>query len=80
MGLVLDSSILISAEKKKLELSRLLMEQSVTETVVISVITASELLHGCERAANARIRKKRIAFVKGILDYLPIVDFRLGEA
>ncbi|MGR3317149.1 MAG: PIN domain-containing protein [Candidatus Anammoxibacter sp.] len=80
MGLVLDSTILISAERKKLDLSRLLLDQSVTETVLISVVTASELLHGCERAKNEKTRKKRIEFVEGILNYLPIVDFGLSEA
>ncbi|MGR3219121.1 MAG: PIN domain-containing protein [Candidatus Anammoxibacter sp.] len=80
MGLVLDSAVLISAERKKLDLPKLLMDQSATETVLISVITASELLHGCERAKDERIRKKRIEFVEGLLNHLPIVDFGPGEA
>ncbi len=80
MGLVLDTSVIIGAEKKKIDLRHLLIEQPITETVVISVITASELLLGCERASNKSIREKRVAFVEAILDQLPIVDFKIGEA
>ena len=80
MGLVLDTSVIIGAERMKLDLSQLLLEQPVTETVMISVVTASELLHGCERASNRGVRKRRVAFVEAIMEKLPIVDFRLGEA
>ncbi len=80
MGLVLDTSIIIGAERKKLDLLRLLQEQPVTETVMISVVTASELLHGCERASDKTIRKKRAAFVEAILEQIPIIEFKLEEA
>lgn len=80
MGIVLDSTVLIGAERKRLDLSKLLLDQPVTETIMISVVTASELLHGCERAATDAIRKRRTAFVESMLQRLPVVDFRLGEA
>ena len=56
------------------------MEWPLTEKVMISAVTTSELLHGCERASSKRVRKRRVTFVEGILAQLPIVDFRLGEA
>jgi predicted nucleic acid-binding protein len=39
----------------------------------LSVVSASELLHGVHRASTAEIRARRSAFVEGILAELPIL-------
>lgn len=45
MGAVIDSSVLIAAERGKLDLPRVLADHG-DEPIAISAITASELLHG----------------------------------
>ena len=79
MGIVLDTSILIAAERRALRFEALL-ESLGDEPVAISAITASELLHGCHRATNAGVRARRSAFVEALLDAIPILPFGLGEA
>lgn len=79
MGLILDTCVLIAAERGKLELPALLKSHG-TETVYIASITASELLHGVERANTPERRERRAAFVESLLRQIPILDFGLHEA
>jgi tRNA(fMet)-specific endonuclease VapC len=79
MGIVLDTSILIAAERRALRFEALL-ESLGDEPVAIGAITASELLHGCHRATNAGVRARRSAFVEALLDAIPVLPFGLGEA
>jgi predicted nucleic acid-binding protein len=50
-----------------------LVEGRNEEEMYLSVISASELLHGVHRASTAGIRARRSAFVEGILAELPIL-------
>ena len=77
--MILDTSLLIEAEREKFRIDRLL-ESLGEEGVSIAAITASELLHGCHRAQKAGARARRFAFVEGILDAVPIASFGLTEA
>ena len=79
MGIILDSSILIAAERKRLDLPRLLLAHP-NEWFFITVITASELLHGCARAGDPRIRERRTHFVEDVLQDYPVLPFNLAEA
>lgn len=79
MGLVLDSSVLVGAERGAVRLEPLL-ESLGEEAVWISAITASELLHGCHRASDAAVRARRGAFVEAVLDAVPVLPFGLPEA
>ncbi|MES2571892.1 MAG: PIN domain-containing protein [Verrucomicrobiota bacterium] len=78
MGLILDSSLLIADEKGKFDLAGFLATRG--EPVAIAAITASELLHGCHRAADARRRKKRTEYVEWVLSEFEAVPFALEEA
>lgn len=79
MGVMLDSSILIAAERGHFRLKALL--DSLGEaTVSIAAVTASELLHGVHRATSPAVRMRRSAFVEALLGEIPIRDFGLGEA
>jgi tRNA(fMet)-specific endonuclease VapC len=49
MGLILDSSILIAAERGRFDLPALFQSRP-DEAFFIAAITASELLHGVQRA------------------------------
>jgi tRNA(fMet)-specific endonuclease VapC len=76
---ILDSSVLIGAERGTLDFDALLRSLG-TEPVAIAAITAAELLHGCHRAGDAAIRARRSAFVDALLDLLPAIPFGLAEA
>ena len=80
MGLILDSSVLIAAEKGQLNLALLLQKEATHQQVAIAAITASELLHGCERALAGKRKDQRRRFVEEILNTLPALPFNLDIA
>jgi predicted nucleic acid-binding protein len=75
-ALLIDSSVLIAAERGELDLDAFLQE-SHGEAVAIAAITASELLHGVHRATKLAQRQRREAFVEQILATLPVIPFDL---
>jgi predicted nucleic acid-binding protein len=79
VGLLIDSSIFIAAERQKLDFDRLLAEFG-NEPAELSVVTAAELLHGVERADPNR-RAQRQSAVEGIITRFPIrpVDLPVGR-
>ncbi len=79
MGALIDSSILIAAERGDLNLPAFLARYR-DEDIAISSITASELLHGVHRAKTSRQRHRRQAFVEGLLAQLPVIAFDLTVA
>jgi len=79
MGVMLDTSVLVAAERRTLLLGTLL-ESVGGESVGIAALTASELLHGCHRAADPGMRARRFAFVESLLERVPVYDFGLVEA
>ena len=78
MGKVIDSSVLIAAERGHLDLRTALADHR-DETFSISAVTASELLHGVHRVARAK-RATTEAFVEGLLQQLPVLPFDLIAA
>jgi tRNA(fMet)-specific endonuclease VapC len=46
----------------------------------MSVVTASELLHGVHRAASAAVKRRREAFVEQTLATIEIMSFNLTAA
>jgi tRNA(fMet)-specific endonuclease VapC len=79
MGILIDSSVFIAAERGRLPLAKHLDSQE-REPVALSAITASELLHGIHRASTPGFRVQRERFVEAILARLPIVEFGLETA
>lgn len=79
MGVVLDTSILIAAERGQLRFQSLL-ESLGDEPIGLAAITASELLHGCHRAPDPGTRARRAAFVEALIAMIPVVPFGLPEA
>ena len=77
--MILDTSILIAAERNALRFEALL-ESLGEEPVAVAAVTASELLHGCLRATDAGVRARRAAFVDAILELFPVLPFGLAEA
>jgi tRNA(fMet)-specific endonuclease VapC len=72
VGILIDSSVLIAHERLAGQVDAL-VAASPDEEFFISAITASELLHGVHRAANARVRAKRSAFVESVLANFPLL-------
>jgi predicted nucleic acid-binding protein len=79
MGLVIDSSALIAAERGALDLNPLL-EAHGDEPAAIAAITASELLHGVHRLKGGVSRAQAEVFVEGLLRRLVVVPFDLPVA
>ena len=79
MGVVLDTSVVVEAERGTLAFESFLASMP-DEPVGLAAITASELLHGCHRAKDAGTRSRRFAFVEALLALIPVLDFGLVEA
>ena len=79
MATLIDSSVLIAAERGRFDWDRVVAVHA-TEEVALAAITASELLHGVHRASSARTRTRRSAFVEQLLARLPVVPFDLLAA
>lgn len=79
MGTLIDSSVLIAAERRRLDLESALLTHG-DEPVAIAAVTASELLHGVQRAVAAQQRQRRQAFVEALLARLPVLPFDLVVA
>lgn len=79
MGILIDSSVFIAAERGRLSLTGHLTGRE-QEPVVLSALTASELLHGVHRAASPERRVQRERFVEAILARFPVVEFGLEAA
>lgn len=79
MGLILDSSVLIAAERGQLRFTDFCTSLG-DDPLFITAITASELLHGVERATSPTLRKKREAFVEALLSRFQVLEFDLDVA
>lgn len=79
MGLILDSSALIATERRRFNLP-LLFDDYPDEVFLIATVTASELLHGVERAHPPTRKTKRRRTVEHYLATIGIVDFDLPIA
>ena len=75
LGLVLDSSVLISAERRKLTASEAIenVQTAIGEIpVVLSAVTVAEIGHGIYRARTPEIRERRRAFLDDLKAAVPI--------
>ncbi len=75
LGIVVDSSVIIDAERKRQTVAELLtsLGQRFGEVeIVISVITVAELVHGIERARTPEIQQRRRAFIDEVKKHIPV--------
>lgn len=79
MGILIDTNILIKAEKGAIVLDSHI-DQRKDEEFFISVITASELLHGVWRAEEKAIQTRRSAFVEALLRSIAVLSIDLPTA
>jgi tRNA(fMet)-specific endonuclease VapC len=79
MGVLIDASILIEYERGRVDLTQHL-EGRGEEEFFLSVVTASELLHGVHRARDLGVRARRSAFVEMVLERFPLLPVDLTTA
>jgi tRNA(fMet)-specific endonuclease VapC len=78
MGLILDSNVLIQAERNSR--THPFAQFADYGTAYISVIAVSELLVGVHLANSEARRNQRKAFVESVLTLLPVLDFSAASA
>lgn len=87
MGLILDSSALVSAERQGRTVREMLIDIRRSQKDIelgISVITIAELAHGAARAETSRRREMRLRFIQELASAMPIyavtasIAFRAG--
>lgn len=79
MEILIDSSVLIAAERGAIDLDCQLRDHGDAE-VAIAAIVASELLEGVYRQSGAVRRARTQRFVDQLLRQLPVVPFDLDVA
>jgi len=79
MGVVLDTSVLIEAERQRFEIDKF-TENREDEIFGLSVITIAELLHGVHRADSTKRRLKRSAYVEKVIELFPVFIFEISIA
>jgi tRNA(fMet)-specific endonuclease VapC len=75
LGLVLDSSIVIAAERRKLtphQAIETVQKKAGEIPIVLSSITVAEIGHGIYRAITSEIRERRRAFLDELKATVPI--------
>ncbi|MGK2934182.1 MAG: type II toxin-antitoxin system VapC family toxin [Gemmatimonadaceae bacterium] len=79
MGVLIDASVLIGFERDRTAIEQQLVGRE-DEEFFVSVVTASELLHGVHRAKAADVRARRSAFVEAVLARFPLLSIDLATA
>lgn len=79
MAVLIDTSILIAYERGHLDVAARVRRRE-SEEAFLSVISASELLHGAHRASDPGIRTRRLAFVEAVLSRFSVLDIDLEVA
>jgi tRNA(fMet)-specific endonuclease VapC len=76
LGVVLDSSTIITAERKKFAVDQLIeaIQAAHGERLELSLspVTVAELVHGIYRARTPEIRQRRRAYVEELVALLPV--------
>lgn len=75
LGLILDSSVVIAAERKRQTVEDFLtsIERTFGEVeIAISAVTLAELVHGVARANTPEIRIARRAFIDELKKHVPV--------
>ena len=74
-GVVLDSSILLEAERKRIEMIAMMisLEKRFGDVpVLISCVTLAELAHGLARSGDASVLNRRRHFLHAVLETIDV--------
>jgi tRNA(fMet)-specific endonuclease VapC len=83
VGILIDASILVAYERAQIS-SRSVESVRITgredESIFLSVVTVSELLHGVHRARESGHRARRSAFVEAVIAQIPVLPVDVPTA
>ncbi len=83
LGIVIDSSVAIEAERQHLSVPQFLkrVSQEISNVqVALSAFTIAELTHGVYRTDNAERRERRRMFLDDLVASVPVHPFTQGTA
>jgi predicted nucleic acid-binding protein len=83
LGVVLDSSIVITAERKNLPVPQLVeaIQTAYGEIELsLSPVTVAELVHGIYRARTSEVSRRRREYVDELIQLLPLQPITLQTA
>ena len=83
MGLVLDSSVAIAAERRGDNVTQLLQQivaAAGNQAAVFSAIGLTELVHGIYRAQTPQARARRESFIHELLDDVDVYPYTKDTA
>ncbi len=79
MAVLIDATVLIDYERGQIDLEARIAGRG-HEAFYLSVVTASELLHGVHRAVDPGVRARRSAFVEAVLARFALLPIDLPTA
>ena len=83
MGIVLDSSVIIAAERKGRSVRQILEQVKAAQGEIeigVSVITIAELVHGAYRARTQVQQQQRLEFIERLSTDVPVHPVTLAIA
>jgi predicted nucleic acid-binding protein len=83
MGLILDSSVVIAAERRGDTVEKLIewvVSVAGDQVAALSAVGLTELAHGIYRAQNPEIRQRRQAFIDDLLRALVVYPYTTATA
>ncbi len=83
MGLILDSSVVIAAERRGHSVKQILEQIEATHgeiDVALSVVTIAELMHGAYRANTEAHKQRRLTFIERLCSDVPVHPFTIDHA
>jgi predicted nucleic acid-binding protein len=75
VGIILDSSAIIAAERRGLSVLEMLLQIRASQgevAVGISVVSVAELVHGAYRAPTDERKRRRLQFIERLAADLPV--------
>ena len=79
MGFVIDTDVLINAERQRSQLANIVLRDPLAE-YFISAITVSELFHGFERASTEEQQHDRSQFLDTVLSNFRVIPIDADTA
>lgn len=83
VGVILDSSVIIAAERRGHTVRQILEQVQASQgeiEIALSVVTVAELMHGAYRAKTKEQQEKRIAFIDRLCRDVPVHPVTLSIA
>jgi len=83
MGLILDSSVVIAAERRGDTVTAMLKQIAAAtgdQRAVLSAVGVTELAHGIYRAQTPEVRNRREAFIRELLDDVEVYPYTKDTA